>query len=117
MGNTFEIELAAITKQIHRAAISTGCKHTAVWCVTQLPTLYAQFRETNESRYGEEITRLVQGMLTELATGEKSCLKARELAAKISDRLQLLHEQFGLPAMRLHHLAVAPARPRAVGVK
>jgi hypothetical protein len=55
------------------------------------------FRQTNESRYGEEIARLFQCVLKELTKGETACPKARQLAASIPGRLQLLQEQLGLP--------------------
>jgi hypothetical protein len=45
--------------------------------------------------------------MKELTRGEKACPKARELAAGIPGRTQLLHEQLGLPRLGLK----APAAP------
>src|SRR5437868_2350443 len=64
-----------------------------LWCVAKLPTLYAKYRLTYESRYGEEITRLVQGALNDLVNSQTASTETQKLAASISKRLQLLHEQ------------------------
>jgi hypothetical protein len=73
--------------------------------VRRLPPLYQKFRETNDSRYGDEITRTVQAILKDL----EACPQARELDATFRAKLRLLHEELGIPA-----LAVKPApRPPA----
>ena len=101
MDGAFQAQFAALGDEVVAAAIPEGCKQTAAWCIGQLPALYAKFRQTCESRYGEEISRLVQSLLKELATSQQTCPEAHQLAARIDDRLRLLHEQFGLPGLNL----------------
>src|ERR1700687_3620762 len=102
MSEALQAQLAVLGKKVGAATIPDGCKHTTGWCIGKLPPLYAKFRETNESRYGEEITRLVQGMLNELTTSDRSGPVAQKLATNINNRLHLLHEQFGLPVLNLN---------------
>jgi hypothetical protein len=66
---------------------------------------------TYESRYGEEITRLVQGALSELFSSETASPATQQLAATISERLRLLHEQSGIPGLDLK--PPRPATPRS----
>ena len=115
MDEAFQAQLAALGDEVVAAAIPEGCKQTAAWCIGQLPTLYAKFRQTYESRYGEEISRLVQWLLKELATSQQTCPEAHKLAARIDDRLRLLHEQFGLPRLNLKSLRPSPGHSRKAG--
>jgi hypothetical protein len=103
--------LLVLEGEVSSTAIADDSKHTAVWCVRQLPALYDKFHRTSESRYGEEITRLVRATLVALADGTGNSLESRELAAGIPGRLRLLHEQLGIPSLKLDP-PVAP-RPRA----
>jgi hypothetical protein len=112
MDQTLQAQLAALGDEVGAAAIPDGCKHTAVWCAGRLPGLYAQFRQTSESRYGDEITRLVQAALKELATSQRARPEAEKLAASMTDRLRVLHEQFGLPGLNLTPLGARPTRSR-----
>ena len=115
MDGAFQAQLAALGDEVVAAAIPEGCKQTAAWCIGQLPALYAKFRQTCESRYGEEISRLVQWMLKELATGQNTCPEAQKLAARINDRLRLLHEEFGLPRLVLGPRGAPSPRARKAG--
>ncbi len=99
MKDVLQAQLAAVASKIQSAAISPECKQTMTWCFQQLPKLYAKFQQTNENRYGEEISRLVRGMLKELGDGSTASSEARGLAVTITNRLRLLHEQVGLPAL------------------
>ena len=107
MNEALQAHFRALGAAVQATAIPSDPKHTAAWCLGQLPTLYALFRQTNESRYGEEITRLLRGVLRALTTGEPPCPKARQLAASLPGCLQVLHEQWGLPSLGLK----APAAP------
>jgi hypothetical protein len=80
-----------------------------------LPKLYVKFVETNESRFGEEITRLVQGALKDLAAIETVCPEAHRLAARIIKRLRLLHEQFGIAELNLRPIGPPPTRSPKAG--
>jgi hypothetical protein len=61
MDEAVQAHLAALEAEVRTAALSEGGKHTALWCLGQLLPRYAQYRQTRESRYGEEIARLVRG--------------------------------------------------------
>ena len=106
---------AALRKEVRAAAISKDCKHTALWCIEQLPRLYVQFRQTSETRYSEEISRLLQAVLNGLVASKPVCPKAQLLAASISDRVRLLHDEFGIPALNLRSPAALSPRSRKVG--
>ncbi len=90
-----------------------GCKQSVAWCIGQLPSLYALFRQTNKSRYGDEITRLFQCVLKELTRGETACPKAQRRVASIPGRLQLLLEQLGLPRLDLKSPGPSPRARKA----
>jgi hypothetical protein len=102
----------ALEDEVSSTSIADDSKHTAVWCVRQLPALYDKFRLTSESRYGEEITRLVRATLKALADGTGNTIESRELAAGIPGRLRILHEQLGIPSLKLDPPVVARPRPR-----
>jgi hypothetical protein len=114
MEHAIQIQLVALGDEIRSAAIPDTSKRTALWCVDKLPTLYAKFRLTYESRYGEEIARLVQGALTDLVSGPTASPATQELAASMNERLRLLHEQSGIPALNLKPLRPAPPRARKI---
>src|SRR5262245_44462600 len=97
MDEAFEAQLTALGNEVKAAVIPDGCKQTAAWCFGQLPKLYVQFRQTNESRYVDAITHLVQGAVNALA----ACPQAQQLTTNMAARFQLLHEQHGLPALSL----------------
>jgi hypothetical protein len=75
----------------------------SVW-VVKLHDLYGQFRETNSSRFGDEITRLVQQILREL----EACPEARKLDADFRAGLHELHEELGIPRVALKPAPVPP---------
>jgi hypothetical protein len=97
MGRGFQAQLAALGEQVRAAAIPGDWAQTSDCCFEQLPALYEKFCSTNESRYGAEISRRVMHVLNELASDKRDCPEARKLSARITGRLHLLHEQFGLP--------------------
>ena len=111
MNEAIHKELAALEKRVQAAAITDTCKQTALWCTKQLPALYTKFGLTNESRYGDEISRLVQALLKELQDGTASP-EAQKLGASIADRFRLVHEQLGLPVLNLKSPRPAAPRPR-----
>ena len=112
MNEAFQVRLAVIENDVSAAAIPDACRCVATWHIVQLSALYAKLRETGENRYVEEITRLVRGLLKELTTTKKACPEAQQLAASIIEQLRLLHEQFGLPGLKLKPLGAPPLRLR-----
>ena len=107
MVDALRAHLEALADEVRAAAIPNDGKQTVLWCLAPLPTLYAQFRQTSESRYGHEITRRVQAVFKELLQGKPVCPAAQQLAASIANRLRLLHEQLGLPELNVQ----PPRRP------
>jgi hypothetical protein len=110
MVDALQIQLAALKEQIGAAAFSEDCKNAATWCCGQLPALYTKLGQTNESRYREEIRRLVQSLLHELTKSISVCPEAGAIAESISGRFRLFHEQFGLPGLELKIPGPPPRR-------
>jgi len=115
MADALEAQLGALADEVRAALIPSDGKHTVLWCLESLPTLYTKFCQTSESRYGHEITRLVQAVFKELLQRKPISPEAQQLAASIAKRLRLLHEQLGLPELNVQ-LPRAPA-PRLRSVK
>jgi hypothetical protein len=114
MDEPLQAQLTALGTEVQAASIPDSCKQTAAWCLGQLPSLYVQFRHTRESRYGEAITRLVQGVLMALAASQHACPEAQQLVSRITDCFQRLHEHYGLPALCLKPVSASPPRSRKV---
>ena len=112
MGEVLARLILAVEGEVRSSSLTDEAKHTAVWCVRQLPALYDEFSRTSESRYGDEITRLVRAALVALADGNGSSPESRVLAASIPARLQTLHQRFGVPALKLETPTAARARSR-----
>jgi hypothetical protein len=87
--------------QIKATTIPDANKQSALWCIERLPALYTSLRETSQSRYGDEITRMVQAVVKELGQAKEPCRKAEKLAANIPERFKLFHEEWGLSALAL----------------
>lgn len=115
MDETLQAQLTELGNEVRAASIPDSCKQTAAWCLGQLPSLYVQFRQTSESRYGEAITHLVQGILKTLAASQRAHPEAQLLAAHITERFRLLHEQYGLPVLHLKAVGASPSRSRKAG--
>ena len=96
-------------KDLEEAVRSTGVpadrREAIAGLVRRLPALYTQFRETNDSRWGEEITRVVQAVLKEL----EACPEARKLDAAFRAKLSLLHEELGVPKLTLKSAPKPPS--------
>ena len=116
MDQALQVQLTAIRNEVQASAIPEDCKQTALWCLGQLPALYSKFLLTNESRYGEEIGRLVRGVLAELAKGKVAQGKAQKCPISIPDRLHQFHEKNGLPGLPLRLPAVSSSRSPKLGV-
>jgi hypothetical protein len=112
MGDALQAQLMELVDEVGAAPIPAASKHSAVWCVEQLPALYARFQQTSESRYGEEITRLVRAVLRMLADPPNAFPGSEALAASLLVRLHLLHEQLGIPRLDFGLPAGAKPRPR-----
>src|SRR5262249_12148627 len=114
MNDPLQAPLGELIREVEAAAFPVEGKHSAAWCVRQLPALYAKFRQTSESRYGEGITRLVRAVLRRLADPTGAFPGSEALAASLLVRLHLLHEQFGIPRLDFGPPAAVKPRPRKV---
>jgi hypothetical protein len=112
MDDVLAAKLALMWEELRIAAIRAGCKDTALWCIGRLPALYDQFQQTSESRYGEQLTGHLQGLLNALARSTRASPEAQQLAASVPDRLQRLHEAFGLPQLGLKSPVAKPLPSR-----
>jgi hypothetical protein len=108
------VQLAALGKEVRASAIPGDWEQTADWCFGQLPALYEKFRDTNESRFGDEITLRVQAVLKQLANSKTDSVKTQKLAVLITGRLHRLHEEFGLPGLNLRLPTASRARAAKV---
>jgi len=107
MTAAFRAELAGITRLVQAATITDETRHSAAWCIDQLPNLYGRHCQTHESRYGDEILRLERAVLGKLAEAP-SGPEVQAVVEAVEGRFRLLTEQFGLPGLAVK----APRSPR-----
>jgi hypothetical protein len=91
MAETLLTELEKIRALVHADGLAPDDLKTVIWCLGCLPGLYSEFLRTYESRYGDEIHRLVDGLLAKL---DKAALKQAILS-----QLLAMHERLGIPAL------------------
>ncbi len=92
------VELDEIGNLVKAANIPEDDRRMAAWCLQKLPALCQAFRDTYESRYADEITRLERGLVMRFTEQPAStAAESRELANSLTTRFQSLHEQLGLP--------------------
>src|SRR4051794_6436389 len=115
-GEAMDADFQAMRDLADAAALPEGVRHTLAWCLGQLPPLYRELRRTYDSRHGDEIQRLVRGMLQALAGPGAASPDAPRVAEAITGRLRAMHERLGIP--RLGFTLPGPARkarPRKTG--
>lgn len=90
----------------HFTTLQTALKSTNVGghpkriisdAIEKLPPLYQMYRDTNLSRYGDEITRLVQSCLRELHSDAES----KSLEEGFREGMHRLHDDLGIPKLPL----------------
>jgi hypothetical protein len=103
-------ELAKLRTLVADASLTDEAKHSALWCLNQLPRLYAEFRRTDESRFYDAIGKLAQAVLKRL--GEAG---AGDAAAKVCEavvrRLGEMHRRLAIAPLPLKTTA-SPAGKR-----
>lgn len=108
-------ELAKLRTLVAAAALTDEAKHSARWCLDQLPKLYADFRRTDESRYWDAIGKMGQAVLKRM--GEPD---AGEDAGKVSEAvvrgLSSMHRRLAIALLPLKTTVAAPVRRRKVAV-
>ena len=98
----------ALQDALETTAISAEVEQINATRMGRLADLYTQFGKSHESRYLEEMSGLVRLILREL----EGCPKAQALGAPFRDKLRLLHEELGLPALNLKSPSLPRAAPR-----
>jgi hypothetical protein len=96
----------ALVAAVQPTTIPAERKEVIARSVQRMPALYARLQETNESRYSDGITALVQGILMDL----EACPEARKLGAAFREKLRQLHEETGVPQLTLK--PAVPTKPR-----
>ena len=102
MHETIRAHFQELEDAVQPTTIPADRKEVIAGSIKRLAALYTQFRQTNESRYFDEIARVVQGVLKDL----EACPQAQKLDAAFRQKLWHLHEELGLP-----RLALKPASP------
>jgi hypothetical protein len=92
-------ELEAIPGLIQAARVPDAARQTAAWCLRRLPAHYRDFCRTCECRHGDEIKRVVEGLLLALADDVGA-------AESVAGQIRAMHARLGIPALKL-----GPPRP------
>src|SRR4051794_33900799 len=95
MGVASFSELTSLRASVQTANLVADAKHTALWCLDQLPKLYADFCQNHDARFSERILRLAQGLMKRLAEKETG-VDAGRMSDAIVGHLGDLHERLGL---------------------
>jgi hypothetical protein len=93
--------LTALSKSVEATDVSPDCKHMVAWCLGKLPSLYANYQSSYESRYGDEIKRLVQALIQQLTSKTDGCEEAYQIGTGMAGQFQVLHERLNLPVLIL----------------
>jgi hypothetical protein len=109
MHKAVQAHFEALETAVGTTAIGADRKHVIASRIGRLSGLYTRFGEANESRYFDEINGLVQLLLKEL----EACPKAQKLDPTFREKLNRLHEQLGLPPLRLKPPPAPPAEKKA----
>jgi hypothetical protein len=104
MNESIQKHFRELEEAIRSTAIPAERREVITRLVRRLPALYKEFRETNDARWGAEITLMVQAVLKDMEV----CPEARKLDAAFREKLRLLHEELGVPKLTLK---AAPSRP------
>jgi hypothetical protein len=104
MHDRIKSHFAELQSALEDTSLSDERKQIVANSVAKLGALYTQFRETNMSRFGDEITRLVQAVLHQL----QDCPEASKLDADFRLGLSSLHQELGIPRLTLKALKVPP---------
>src|SRR5436190_17906810 len=105
MHDHIRTHFAAIESALAKTTILEPRQQAISDLIVKLPPLYTQYRETNSSRFGDEITRIVQALIREMDT----CPEAKKLEAEFREGLHRLHEDLGIPKLPIK----APPVPKS----
>lgn len=113
MNDQIQTHFDALKTAIEPTGLTPERKHFVSTAIDKLAELYTRYRETNASRYGDEIARIVQQILREL----EACPEARTLDAAFRAGLHTLHEDLGIPKLALKAAPPPPKAPRKTKAK
>lgn len=102
--------LNSLKADITAAHLPAACERRAGWWLEQAPALYADYRRTNESRFGDDLGRLFRALLGLLAEVHLQFPQADPLAQGIAGRLHTFHEEHGLPLLAVKAPKPPPLR-------
>jgi hypothetical protein len=105
MDSDLQAELATIGGLVEAAPVGDRARQTVLWALNKMPSAYQQLLKTYESRYVDEIVRLVTVIRQELTNED-----APELAASIATRLTAMHSRRGFPSLSLKPAPPTPAK-------
>ena len=97
MHERIQTHFDALQTSLQNSAMAESRRRLVSDAIEKLPALYALYRETNSSRFGDEISRLTQSILREMIADAE----ARKLEAQFRDGLHQLHEELGIPKLAL----------------
>jgi hypothetical protein len=97
MHERVQSHFAALQKSLAGTGIAEPRLRLVSDAIEKLPGLYSLYRETNSSRFGDEISRLIQSILREMIADPQ----ARKQEADFREGLHDLHEELGIPKLSL----------------
>lgn len=109
MHDQIRIHFAAIEAEISKSVVLEPRRQTISEWIAKLAPLYKQYRETNASRFGDDITRIVGAICRELST----CPEAKKLEEEFREGLHRLHEDLGIPKLALKAPPRTPVKASA----
>ena len=109
-------ELVTIQKLVAEANIADVPRLTVLRLLKRLPRLYEELCSTYQSRYADEIHRLVRNVFETLPDNAAFAPDASRVTEAISTRLRDVHRRLGIPGLgvpgkQLAPPAAAPGRP------
>ena len=105
-----QTELGAIQTLVEAAGIPDRPRQTILSSLKQLPPLYQEMMRTYESRYVDEILRLITLIRASLANN--GCLEVGEV---IATRITAMHSRRGFPRLGLKPAAAPRTKPPKKG--
>jgi hypothetical protein len=104
-------ELTKLRTLVVAATLTDEAKHTVLWCLDQLPKLYADYFLTYESRYPEAITKLGQAIIKRMkepGAGEG----AEKIPLAVFSQLGKMHRRLAMAPLGIKSPVAAVALPR-----
>jgi hypothetical protein len=93
-------ELARLRTLVTGAVLTPDAKHSALWCLDQLPPLYAELSRTNESRYWDAIAKMGQAVVKRMSE-EGAGDDAGKISEAIVRRLGDMHRRLAIAPLVL----------------